>query len=192
MAGLSAVTLQGMKVYDMILVFGVSLVTVLPCHGIPFLGVGNDVGDDEMHGLSTNRPGSPLIRDMPVPPLGAFSPDIDTMTPVVRSQLAVAELPEFKGNVTTVNTTPFYPTELDVFFYMRKMVGKQIEQAKKEGKPGPGPETVRNYDEWSQYKGNSNKSYHYMGSAECFVGMGDAFAEAMIDLMRTTGTPPSP
>jgi len=29
----------------------------------------------------------------------------------------------------------------------------------------------------------SNAGYHYMGSAECFVEMGDAFAEAMVRMI---------
>ena len=92
---------------------------------------------------------------------------------VAQSQLAVAELDEFKGNVTTVDTMLFCPTELSA-------LGDLMYKARK---AGPEYKTSKQYAEWAKVKGISNKGYHYMGSAEFFVEASDAFARAMIHLM---------
>lgn len=93
---------------------------------------------------------------------------------VVQSQFAVAELPEFKGTVTTVDTLPFYPTELS-------LLGSMMKTARQSGTEW---KTSEQYAEWAKVKGISNAGYHYMGSAECFVEMSIAFAKAMIEMMK--------
>ena len=93
---------------------------------------------------------------------------------VAQSQFAVAELDEFKGTVTTVDTMPFCPTELSILFDL-------MYQARK---AGPEYKTSQQYAQWEKFKGASNRGYHYMGSAEFFVEASDAFATAMVGLMK--------
>ncbi|GAH16302.1 unnamed protein product, partial [marine sediment metagenome] len=71
----------------------------------------------------------------------------------------------------------------DMMYKARKATEKAIQ----EGKIKPNYRTDPQYAEWAKYKGVSNRSYHYMGSAECFVEMGDAFAEAMAEMIRSQG-----
>jgi len=50
-------------------------------------------------------------------------------------------------------------------------------------KAGPEYKTSQQYARWEKFKGVSNRDYHYMGSAEFFVEIGDAFANAMTKKM---------
>jgi serine/threonine protein kinase len=75
------------------------------------------------------------------------------------AQAAVAELPEFAGNVKLVKTDPFWDHEAEAVY-------------KK------GWENHR--DEWN--KVGSDRPYHYLGSAKTFCGIGKAFGEGMIEL----------
>lgn len=81
---------------------------------------------------------------------------------------------KFKGNVTTVHTLPYFPTELSI-------LGDMMYKARK---AGPEYKTSEQYAEWAKVKGISNKGYHYMGSAEFFVEASDAFANAMVEMMK--------
>jgi hypothetical protein len=105
---------------------------------------------------------------------------------LVQSQLAVAKMPEFKGTVTTVPTITYYPTELELLFTKLKGIEKQVNNAKKQGKPEPAILKTDDYKKWRHYRDTaiSNKGYHYMGSAEFFVETGDAYASAMVDQMK--------
>ena len=103
---------------------------------------------------------------------------------VVQSRFAVAGLPEFKGTVTAVDTMPFYPSELGALFDLMYQARKATEKTIKEGKTEPNYKTSKQYAEWDKYKGISNRGYHYMGSAESFVEASNAFANAIIELMK--------
>jgi hypothetical protein len=48
----------------------------------------------------------------------------------------------------------------------------------------PQYKTSQQYAQWEKFRGTSNKGYHYMGSAEFFAEASDAFANAMIELMK--------
>jgi alpha-galactosidase len=78
------------------------------------------------------------------------------------AQAAVAELPEFTGNVKLVKTDPFWDHEAHAVYKQ----GVQQHQA-----------------EWD--KVGSDAPYHYLGSAKTFCGIGKAFGEAMIELCRS-------
>ena len=92
------------------------------------------------------------------------------VTDAVKNQFAVARLPEFRVTVTTVNALPFYPMELSI-------PGRLMNDAHV---AGPSYKTSRTYARWAGFKRVSNADHHYPGSAECFVEMGDAFAEAIV------------
>ena len=77
-------------------------------------------------------------------------------------QAAVADLPEFAGNVKVVATDPFWDYEAQAVY--NKGWQKHI-------------------DEWDQV--GSDYPYHYLGSAKTICLIGRAFGEAMIELYRS-------
>lgn len=78
------------------------------------------------------------------------------------AQAAVAELPEFKGNVKFIKTREFWEPDVE-------------EMSKKEVWKGP---------DWVKfYNVGSERSYHYLGSVRIYYKMGKAFAEGMLELM---------
>jgi alpha-galactosidase len=77
-------------------------------------------------------------------------------------QAAVAEIPEFKGNVKLVATDPFWDHEAHAVF--------------KKG-------WRENIDEWN--KVGSDYAFLYLGSARTNCAIGRAFGEAMIELCRS-------
>ena len=82
------------------------------------------------------------------------------MLAIQEAQLAMADLPEFRGNIAAVRT--------DV------LVDKRAEALY--------PEWKERQEEWDQV--GSDHPYHYLGSAVWFTRMGGAFAEAMLELME--------
>jgi serine/threonine protein kinase len=78
------------------------------------------------------------------------------------AQAAVAQLPEFTGNVQLVATDPFWDQEAHAVY--------------KKG-------SQNHKDEWD--KVGSDAPYHYLGSARTFCAIGKAFGEAMIALRRS-------
>ena len=78
------------------------------------------------------------------------------------SQAAVAQLPEFRGNVKLVATAPFWDTAAYAVY-------------KKGWKA--------HLQEWDTV--GSDLPYHYLGSAKTFCKIGKAFGEAMIELLRS-------
>jgi len=78
------------------------------------------------------------------------------------AQAAVAQLPEFTGNVKLVATDPFWDQEASAVY-------------KKGWKT--------HLEEWD--KVGSDAPYHYLGSAKTFCRIGKAFGEAMIELCRS-------
>ncbi|MEM9348026.1 MAG: sialate O-acetylesterase [Planctomycetota bacterium] len=78
---------------------------------------------------------------------------------IAQAQLAQQKKPAFKGNVLAVRT--------DVL----------VDKAAEDLFPG----WQKNFDEW--VKVGSDRPYHYYGSAIWFSRMGDAFGEAMLELL---------
>ena len=74
------------------------------------------------------------------------------------AQIATAQMPEFKGNVITVQTADFWDYD----------AGKAFENK------------IEDPATWEKL--GSNRAYHYFGSATFFEKTGTAFAEAMIEL----------
>ena len=81
------------------------------------------------------------------------------MQVIQNAQLAMAEVPEFKGNVKAVRT--------DV------LIDKAAEELY--------PTWRDNFEQWE--KTGSDHAYHYLGSAIWHIRMGKAFAEAMLEML---------
>lgn len=79
------------------------------------------------------------------------------------AQQAVADLPEFQGNVHCVRTCEFWEPKVAT------MVDQKVHQ---------GADWVRFYNV------GSNRGYHYLGSAHIYTQMGKAFAEGMLKLQE--------
>jgi len=78
------------------------------------------------------------------------------------AQKAVADLPEFKGNVAFVPTVEFWEPEVE------KMVNDNVWR---------GPDWVKFYNVGSE------RGYHYLGSARILYKIGNALGEAMAGLL---------
>jgi hypothetical protein len=76
------------------------------------------------------------------------------------AQAAVMDYPEFKGNVAVVKTDALWDLEADAIF--RKGWRENIVEWNKVGSDFP---------------------YHYLGSPKCMLRMGQAFGEAMLELL---------
>jgi alpha-galactosidase len=83
------------------------------------------------------------------------------MLTVQKAQLAMNDIPEFKGNVKTIRT--------DV------LVDQAAEKLYPKWKERP--------DEWKLTGGDH--PYHYLGSAIWFTRIGESMAEAMLELRKT-------
>ena len=78
------------------------------------------------------------------------------------AQKAVADLPEFKGNVKFVKTVEFWESDVE------KMVRDGVWKG----------------SDWVKfYNVGSEKGYHYLGSARIIYRMGKAFGQGMIELL---------
>ncbi len=146
-----------------------------------------------------NAPGLPfVIGGLGVGGMGATGDVV-----AFREAMAAPEgLPEFKGNVAAVQTAPFWAAELGAIADKREAVrqmryfldskhkdhanadGHMTEEQKREqlkrfesGLISPGEAAL-----WQ--RGASNAGYHYLGCAKTFALMGDAFAEAALELMH--------
>ncbi len=82
------------------------------------------------------------------------------MLQVRDAQLAMNDVPEFKGNVTTIRTDVLVDKEAERLF----------------------PDWQNHFDAWQ--KVGSDRPYHYLGSAIWFNRIGHAMGEAMLELMN--------
>ncbi len=113
-------------------------------------------------------------------------------------------LPEFKGTVAAVPTAPFWSEELGAIDDKRGQVrqmghylnSKHKDHANADGRMTEAQkrEYLKEYEAklispaetalWA--RGASNAGYHYLGCAKTFALMGQAFAEANLDMLRNT------
>ncbi|MFO0976188.1 MAG: sialate O-acetylesterase [Planctomycetaceae bacterium] len=118
-----------------------------------------------------------------------------------KAMAAPAALPEFQGNVTAVETFPFWSEELGAIANKHDQVrqmshflnSKHKDHANADGKMTD--EQKRDYlneyeaklitpaeaETWK--RGASNAGYHYLGCAKTFALMGQAFAEANLKML---------
>ena len=113
---------------------------------------------------------------------------------------APADLPEFKGNVTAVRTAPFWDEQLGAIQAKKEKVRQMAFELRNKGKRSANAdgkmteeqqrEFLKDYEaklitpaEAAQLKrGASNAGYHYLGCAKTFALMGEAFAEANLQM----------
>lgn len=122
------------------------------------------------------------------------------------SQVAVAEIPEFHGNVVAVPTSPYWDARLAVIDKKRGQIRQKghllkTKNAKHENADGTmTPKDIKQFlDEYEKQlftaedyaldeRGKSNAGYHYLGSAKTFCQIGQAFAKSLLTLhARRTG-----
>jgi len=109
------------------------------------------------------------------------------------AQRKPALLKEFKGNVLTVETAPFWDDDLEKLqermtsFWPK--VDAKVEEEKKQNKPDADSWgnkmklMAENFtgDEWKRLqRGVSNGGYHYLGADKILAPIGRAFAEALL------------
>jgi len=119
-----------------------------------------------------------------------------------RAMAAPAALPEFQGNVTAVETAPFWSEELAAIDDKREKVrqmrhfldskhkdhanaeGKMTEEQKREFIKKFEADLITPAEAALWKRGASNAGYHYLGCAKTFALMGRAFAEANLKLLE--------
>ncbi len=135
--------------------------------------------------------------------MGVGGPDAGVDTQEFRKAMAApAALPEFKGNVTAVETAPFWSEELEAVDKKREKVrqmrhfldskhkdhanadGKMTEEQKREHVKKFEAELISRAEAALWQRGASNAGYHYLGCAKTFALMGRAFAEATLTMMK--------
>ena len=116
-----------------------------------------------------------------------------------QSQVAPLSLPEFQGNVAAVQTAPCWDDDLEALRARRESRWHKVDViAAEERKKNPkmaGAEfeafklkveaEVFTPEEWKRLQGASNGGYHYLGAAKIMAPIGKAFAEALLQLMKT-------
>lgn len=118
-----------------------------------------------------------------------------------KAMAAPATLPEFNGNVVAVETAPFWSEELgaiadkhDKVHQMRYYLdskhkdhanadGKMTEEQKREHLQKFEADLITPAEAALYKRGVSNAGYHYLGCAKTFALMGQAFAEATLQMM---------
>ena len=103
-------------------------------------------------------------------------------------------LDEFKGNVVAVETAPFWDDDLQSFADRRERLYNRLEEGFRTANPTPTePEkdAARKKVMDEEFKpdelkrlntGVSNGGYHYLGAAKILAPIGQAFAEAVVEM----------
>jgi len=103
-------------------------------------------------------------------------------------------LDEFKGNVVAVETAPFWDDDLQSFVDRRERLQNRLEEGFRTANPPPTePEkdAARKKAMDEEFKPNelkrlntgvSNGGYHYLGAAKILAPIGQAFAEAVVEM----------
>jgi hypothetical protein len=146
-----------------------------------------------------NAPRLPFV--IGVMGVGGLKDDSVDMIAFRKAMAAPAELPEFKGNVTAVETAPFWSDELGAIDEKRAKINqmsyfldsKHKDYPNADGRMTPAQKNdyLKNYESelispaevalWK--RGASNAGYHYLGCAKTFALMGKAFAEANLQML---------
>ena len=135
--------------------------------------------------------------------VGGTTPDAG-MVNFREAMTAPSLLPEFQGNVTAVQTAPFWSMELgaiDAKYGQVSQMGYFLDSKHKDHPNADGHMTdveKQNYlkkfeadlispQEVALWKrGASNAGYHYLGCAKTFALMGEAFAKANLTMMKSS------
>lgn len=143
-----------------------------------------------------NAPKMPFV--IGVLGVGGLNPGENTLA-FRKAMTAPASLPEFKGNVTAVETAPFWSEELGAIDAKHGKLKGQKAPLEKKVKDGTMTRAEANAaakkmeDElitpaekalWA--RGASNQGYHYLGCAKTFAEIGKVFAEATLLMMKNS------
>jgi hypothetical protein len=133
--------------------------------------------------------------------VGGATPGVETVE-FRKAMAAPAFLPEFKGNVVAVETAPFWSEELGAIDKKHERVrqmryfldskhkdhanadGKMTEEQKREFVKKFEADLITPAEAALWKRGASNVGYHYLGCAKTFALMGQAFAEATLQMMK--------
>lgn len=117
-----------------------------------------------------------------------------------KAMAAPAALPEFQGNVVAVPTSPFWDEPLAAIQAKYEKVKQMAYLLRKENKNAANADGSMSKEEQRAYvrkyeaelvspkevslraRGASNAGYHYLGCAKTFALMGQAFAEAILEM----------
>ncbi len=148
-----------------------------------------------------NAPKMPFV--IGVMGVGGLKDQSQGMVAFRNAMAAPADMPEFKGNVSAVQTAPFWSDELAEIDEKRLKVrqmghylnskhkdyanadGLMTEEQKKEHLKKYESEIITPADEALWKRGASNAGYHYLGCAKTFALMGKNFAEANLQLLKS-------
>ena len=131
--------------------------------------------------------------------MGIGGPKEDAKAPQMhfrQAQVAPLSLPEFAGNVLAVRTAPFWDDDLEALqARMEKLNDKLNREFKKDPDRKPAAKVEARDkavaeaftpEELKRLKaGVSNGGYHYLGAARIMAPIGKAFAEALLDPVKT-------
>lgn len=147
-----------------------------------------------------NAPKMPFV--IGVMGVGGLKDQSASMVAFRQAMAAPADMPEFKGNVTAVQTAPFWSDELGAIADKReklKGIRYHLDIKHKDYANADGHMTDAQKNEYlKEYeadlispaeaalwkRGASNAGYHYLGCAKTFALMGKAFAEANLAMMK--------
>ncbi len=107
-----------------------------------------------------------------------------------KAQVAVAELPEFKGNVAAVRTALFWDDDLETLQGRMEACWPKVDAKAAEEKDTSWENKMKHMaenftpDEWKRMKGVSNGGYHYLGAAKIMAPIGKSFAEAVTKIQN--------
>lgn len=99
-----------------------------------------------------------------------------------KAMAAPASMPEFKGNVKAVLTENYMDPELVRMDWEYGQFSKSLGKLSKEEKEQKIQEKFSERELKVLRTGKSNKAYHYFGSGKFFALVGEAFAEAVLEL----------
>jgi hypothetical protein len=146
-------------------------------------------------------PGAPFV--IGVMGVGGAKPN-EGIAAFREAMAAPAELPEFKGNVAAVETAPFWDEKLGAIDAKHEQVRQMAYELKSKNKKFANADGSMSEAQQREYmkayeaklispeeaalwkRGASNAGYHYLGCAKTFALMGRAFAETMLEMMKST------
>ncbi|MDX1945469.1 MAG: sialate O-acetylesterase [Pirellulaceae bacterium] len=149
-----------------------------------------------------NAPHMPFVIGV----LGVGGKNANPQTIEFRKAMAApASLPEFRGNVTAVETAPFWSEELGAIADKHEKVRQMSYFLESKHKDHPNADGSMTAEQKREYlkafeaklispeeatawkRGASNAGYHYLGCAKTFALMGRAFAEATLAMRKVPG-----
>ncbi|BCX46696.1 sialate O-acetylesterase [Haloferula helveola] len=139
--------------------------------------------------------------------VGGLKDQSPRMTNFRKAMAAPAGMPEFKGNVSAVETAPFWSDELGAIEEKRGKINQMryfLDSKHKDHANADGQMTQEQKNEYLKKleaelispaevalweRGASNAGYHYLGCAKTFAQIGKSLAEANLAMIRDKEAP---